>query len=104
MNPEAKIARAALVVENVSNLVVDNFTVDWPESDEVPADWAFPKRIANGTLDAIYHDYSSSRQTEFNAIWGRGLDGGYIHTPGLKSSSNTMKTFDIKNSNIKFEK
>ncbi|MCG8571619.1 MAG: glycosyl hydrolase family 28 protein [Spirochaetes bacterium] len=31
-NPAAREANAALVVENIKNLLVDNFTIDWPEN------------------------------------------------------------------------
>lgn len=100
MNPDAKIARAALVAENVRNLVVDNFNVDWPEEETTPAPWRHPKRIANGTLDAFYPDYDRARQTEFSAVWGRNLQGGYIHAPLASPSSAAKSKMDIKNSSI----
>ncbi|NRB47185.1 MAG: right-handed parallel beta-helix repeat-containing protein [Saprospiraceae bacterium] len=101
MNPNAKKAKAAMVVENVKNLVVENFHVNWPTTDEVPEDWRFPKRIANGTLDAFYPDYTKARQTELSAIWARNIQGGYIRAPLLQSSDSSMPTFDIKDAKLK---
>ncbi|MEL7118986.1 MAG: glycosyl hydrolase family 28 protein [Bacteroidota bacterium] len=101
MNPNAKKAKAAMVIENVQNLVVENFHINWPTTDEVPADWRFPKRIANGTLDSFYPDYSRARQTELSAIWGRNIQGGYIRAPLVQSSDASMPTLDIQNSKLK---
>lgn len=100
MNPEAKIAGAALVAENVRNLVVDNFNVDWPETENTPEAWRHPKRIANGTHDAFYPQYDPARQTEFSAVWGRNLQGGYLHTPLAMPSNPEKPRFDIMNSTI----
>ena len=100
MNPDAKVARAALVAENVKNMVVDNMTINWPLTNTIPRDWQHKKRIANGTFDEFELNYSAARQTEFSAIWGRGLVGGYINTPESKASDKSMPRFDIKNSSI----
>ena len=45
-NPGAVIATAAFVVENVQNFVLDNLTVNWPESDSIPSDWKLTPRMA----------------------------------------------------------
>ena len=104
LNPNAKKAKAAMVVENVKNLVVENFNVTWPTTEEVPEDWKFPQRIANGTLDFFYPKYEKARETEMSAIWGRNIQGGYIRSPFLESSDASMKTFDFENSNVKIIK
>lgn len=103
-NPDAKIALAALVAENVKNLVIDNFTVNWPHTDKVPQDWQFPKRIANGTLDGFFPKYDQVKETEFSGIWGRNLQGGYIFAPSLESSNAKMPKLDLKESTIKVRK
>jgi hypothetical protein len=101
MNPEAKKAKAALVAENVKNLVIDNFIVNFPAAnDTIPADWKFPKRIANGTLEQFMMDYSQTKPCEFSAIWGRNLQNGYIHAPLAKASDKQVKDFDIERSTI----
>ena len=99
-NPDAKIAAAALVAENVRNLVVDNFNIDWPETENTPEGWRHPKRIANGTLDAFYPSYDPARQTEFSAVWGRNLQGGYIRAPLAQPSSPEKSRLDIRESSI----
>ncbi len=99
-NPDAKKARAAFVAENVYNLVLDNLNISWPRTEAVPEAWQFPHRIANGTLDFFYPDYSKARQTEFSAVWGRNLQGGYIRTPLARASHDSVKGFDIKQSSI----
>ncbi len=99
-NPAAKQARAAVVVENVKNFVLENLNITWPMSSAVPKDWQFPKRIANGTIDSFYPDYFKARQTEFSAVWARNIQGGYIHSPLAKASNTTHATFDIQNSSL----
>ena len=103
-NPEAKKAKAAMVLENVENLVVENFNVVWPSANEVPEDWKFPKRIANGTLDGFYPTYEKVRETELSAIWGRNIQKGYVRAPFLESSDPSMKTYDFEESNVKIIK
>ncbi len=98
---EAKIATAAMVLENVENLTVDNFRITWPESDTVPEDWRFEKVIANGTLEPFYPEYGPSVPVPFNAIYGRGLKGGYIDAPLSSSSSSAIPKYNIANSYIR---
>jgi hypothetical protein len=99
-NPDAKKARAAMVVENVENLVVENFNVSWPATPTPPEAWQIKKRIANGTLDFFYPIYTHSKQTEMSAFWGRGLVGGYLFSPLAKASHPTFDNFDVEGSSI----
>ncbi len=99
-NPDAKKACAALVIQNVKNLVVDGLTIDWPTDSTIPSDWCFPKRIANGTLAAFYPNYSNSKPIAFNAIWARGVSG-YIRVPLVTSSDKKAAAFDIFESVVK---
>ena len=100
-NPDAKIAEAAVVVENVKNFILDGLQITWPQHEEFPAEWKFPKKIANGTLDSFYPDYSNARQTEYSAVWGRGLQGGYVFTPLATSSDGKRSVYDLDSSNIR---
>lgn len=100
-NPDAKMAEAAVVVENVDNFILDGLQITWPQHTEFPQDWIFPKKIANGTLDSFYPDYSRARQTEYSAVWGRGLTGGYIFAPLATASDSTRPIFDLKSSSIR---
>jgi len=100
-NPEAKKARAALVAENVMNLVVENFLVKWPETDVVPAEWQFPKLIANGTQASFTRNYSKSKVADMSAIWARNIQGGYWYAPLAKASGGGLPDVDINYSNWK---
>lgn len=100
-HPEAGSAHAALVAENIKNLVVENMIINWPQTDTTHIDWQHPERIENGTSRIHRPDYSKARQAEFSAIWARNIEGGYIRTPLLKSSSKSKPVFDIKKSSIK---
>lgn len=102
-HPEAGGASAALVAENVKNLMVENMIINWPDFS-VPAEWKHPERIENGSERIHKPDYSKPKQTEFSALWLRNIDGGYIHTPLLRSSSPQKKTFDFRNAKVEVSK
>ncbi len=98
---EAKTAKAALVLENIHNLTLRNLTINWPESDTVPNEWKFPKRIGNGTMEAFFPDYTRSKQTEFSAIYGRGLTDYQFDLSGMESSNRQVPVFDLKNCSVR---
>jgi len=99
-HPEAVGAQAAVVAENITNLMIENLMIEWPAKNEVPKEWQHPERIENGTTRIHRMDYSKSRQTEFSAFWGNKLKGGFINAPMANSSANKIKTFAIINSTI----
>jgi len=94
-NSNAKRARAAMVVENVENLIVDNFNINWPKDVETPKEWQVKKRIANGTLNFFYPIYEKARQTQMHAFWGRGIKGGYYWAPLAKASHPSFLNLDV---------
>ena len=96
---EAKIATAAVVAENIKNFVFDNIITTFPEdSAEIPDEWYFKKKIANGTLDPFFPEKGKAKQTEFNAVYGRGLVNGVINAPLAKASTPKLKAFDLSGS------
>lgn len=97
----AKTAKAAIVTENIRNLVLDNLLISWPETEEVPPEWQFPKKIANGTLRGFYPTRTEARQAEYQVLYGRNLKGGYIFAPLAQPSSADLSTFDLKGSSIR---
>lgn len=103
-HPEAGGALAAVVAENITNLVIDNLMIGWPQTDRIPEAWTYPERIENGTDRIHRFDYSKSRQTEFNILWGRNLKGGYIRTPLAQPSSMALSGFDLQQSTIQLIK
>lgn len=100
-HPKAVGAHAAVVAENIKNMVVDNLLIEWPSGSETPKAWQHPERIENGTARIHKPVYSKARQTEFSAFWGNKLSGGYIRVPLACSSSNEKSVIVISNSNIK---
>jgi len=97
-NPDARKARAAMVVENVDQFVVENFQISWPTSAQPPKEWQIPKRIANGTLDFFYPIYTDAKQCEMHAVWARGVKGGYYFSPLAKSSHPLIPNIVVENS------
>jgi len=100
-NPDAVTATAAFVVENTKNFVLDNLVLNWPETETIPEDWMLTPRIANGTFDKFYPDYSTARQASFSAVYGKGLEGGYIRIPLAESSDPSEEKIKLESSSIK---
>lgn len=102
-NPEARSARASLVADNVTNLVVDNYQVVWP-TNSIPSDWIIPVRIENGTdrrFDSTNYNHLIPRQTEFSVMWLRNVHGGYVWAPSANASISAVDDFKITNSSCK---
>lgn len=102
-NPEARRAKACIVLDNVTNFVLDNMIVNWPKTQKTPAAWAHPERIGNGTFKIYTQDYSKARQTELSLVWLRNTKGGYLDAPLANSSDASMKKYDLINSTIKIK-
>ena len=98
-HPGAMGAKAAIVADNIKNLVIDNLLIKWP-GDTTPEKWKHPERIENGSMRIHKEDYSSPRQTEFNVLWGKRLEGGFINAPAVSSSDKNKKKYQLTNSNI----
>lgn len=73
-SPEARVARAAVVADNVTGLVLENIVAIWPED---------PSRVA----------------APMHGIWGRRLRGGLIDCPLLTASSPSAERYDLRDSN-----
>lgn len=99
-HPGVGEAHAAIVADNIKNLVVDNFIVDWPENEGTPLLWRHPERIENGSSRIHRPNYSKAKQTDFKVLWGRNLQGGYLRMPLAFSSDNTLK-YVLQNSSIR---
>lgn len=99
-HPGVGEAHAAIVADNITNLVVDNFMVNWPTTESTPLLWRHPERIENGSSRIHRHDYTKARQAEFKVFWGRNLKGGYLRMPLASSSDNSSK-YQLSHSNIR---
>jgi len=98
---EAKTAKAAIVAENIQNFTLDNLIINWPETEEMPEDWQFEKKIANGTLKAFYPESTKARQAELSVLWGSNLQNAIIDVPFAAASSPETSRFQLMNSKVK---
>ena len=94
---EARVAPAAVVVEGVTNLVVDNLMIDWPKGkrDET---WINKPRAGNGTHDMF--PPPPEKAPAFQAVWGRRLKSGSLRVPLAKASVDGMAALNIEDSDI----
>jgi hypothetical protein len=79
--------RAAVVAENIKNLVVNHIQLEWP-SDAVQADWQWPFRRDYSLEGESYRpSYTRNMECDLDILWGNQLDGGYIWAPNSLSSA-----------------
>jgi hypothetical protein len=108
-NPAARVARGAIVAENIRGLIVDGLRVDGPSLDaqgrvNTPEEWRFALKAANGSYD-LYERGQFNRDVvpPFAVLWGRNLQGGYVHAPLAQSLRAGVPRFDITDSTIRQE-
>ena len=99
-HPESPGARAAVVAENIRNLIISHLQINWPE-DSVPEEWRHVERIENGTKRIHVIQYDQPRKADFSVLWGKNLSGGYIYCPLAQASSENSKKYVLHNSTIK---
>lgn len=92
---EAKVAKAAIVAENIRNFYLDHVTVNWPETDTIPGDWFFARKIANGTLTPFVDTDRRARQAEFSVLWAKNIAGAIVHMPFAKASQAGLPTVRV---------
>ena len=99
-HPKAVGALAAIVADNIKNLVIENVNIQWPQTETTPTNWAHPERIENGSNRIHRMNYSKARQTEFVVFWGNNIQGGSLNNLLAKSSVPALEKYEITNSNI----
>ena len=97
--PEAAGARAAIVAENIENLVIQNFQINWPDGN-VPDEWRHPQRIENGTRRIHQPSYKKAQEVPFSVLWGKKLRGGFFENPLAKTSGPEIKKYDLYQSEV----
>lgn len=99
-NPEAGVARAAVVAENIKDLVVDGLRVTWPDGP-CPAEWRFPLKGANG-MHRLFErgQFNHDATPPFSVLWGRNLRGGYVRAPLARASGSDAPAFDVDDSDF----
>lgn len=103
LHPEAGTAQAAIVAENINNLIVDNLIVNWTTADTIPAAWKHAERIENGSKRIHRYDYTKPKQTEFAVLWGKNLKGGYLNAPLAQPSNSSKSKYELIQSTIKLK-
>lgn len=103
-HPEAVRACAAVVADNITNLVVENLNIQWPQTAATLVAWAHPERIENGSMRIHRMDYTKARQTEFSVFWGKNLKGGYLNNKLSTASASDVGKYKITNSSIEIIK
>lgn len=99
---EARKAKAAIVADNIDNLVIDNVITSWVHPDSmVHKDYKFAERIEHGGNRVFTPDYKISHQTDLSVFWGRNVTGGYLDMPLAKPSAAHLKPIVLINSNLK---
>jgi polygalacturonase len=83
-SPWARTERAALVAENIRDLIVDGFDVRWPTRPS-PAAWQFERKAANG-CDELFApaDWGEGAPVPFAVASVRNVNGGYLRASRLE--------------------
>lgn len=90
-NKTARKQRAAIVAENIKNLVLNHVQIHWPDGP-VPKAWQWPRRIENGSRPReIKPSYRSHKECDLDVLYGSGLVGGYLWAPAQLSSNGNSK-------------
>ena len=94
-SPKARVATAAIVAENIENLIIDGLTVTWPQGP-APQEWRIPVKRENGTFERLHNiTYDTPAGPDFSAIWARGIRSGSIRITNLRGTSPNSKAVDM---------
>jgi hypothetical protein len=100
-SPEARIARAAVVADNMNNLVIDGLAIEWPRPGS-DAGWFSGPRAYNGSRELDEIDPAAPAPA-FAVLWGRDLRGGIIRAPLARPSDDGADKYALTDSDIRVE-
>jgi hypothetical protein len=80
-SPAARVARAAVVADNLSNLVIENLVVRWP-GEAPPVSW----------------ERKPGPAAPFGVVWGRRLQGGRLDVASTQASAADTKRVQLEGS------
>jgi len=83
---EARKARAAVVMQNVKDVYIDNLRTTWPSVGEVPAEWRHKTKRENGPTRIFEPDWSTTRPADFALVWAKNVSG-IVNAPFGSGSS-----------------
>ena len=94
---EARAAKAAVVVENARDLVLENISVRWPDGSGTES-WNPPLKAANGTTRLFAPaEFRETEEPPFQFLWARGLAGGYGRCPGATAAAPGVPLHALEN-------
>ena len=91
--PDARLAPAAIVCENIENIRLQDIQINWPDGAP-PADLAVKCELGEPQIDPHNDDHEPA---QFHALWLRNTNGHIEHehlsglTQSLSQPSNTLK-------------
>lgn len=98
-NPEARLARAAVIADGIRNLRIENLEVNWPTSAAVPVEWRLPVKRENGGYRLFRPDYIAVRPVPFHALWAKNTTGR-LSAPGLAASAPEIESCKLIGSDL----
>jgi hypothetical protein len=102
-----RMAEAAFVAQNVSDLDVDGFRVEWPDGP-VPEDWLLLKSEHRFINESWYRDHddvirSREREPAFGVFWAKDVKGGRIRLHHDKGSTPEVEAVQLHDSDLQVE-
>lgn len=94
-SPEARRAKAAVVVDRARNVEIEGLSVQWPEG-EVPAEWRFEKRLQNGGLELF--DEQPYEPVPFHAVWFHKVQGATLRGPLPQAAASGTDAIHVEES------
>ena len=101
-SPEARRARAAVVVDRARDVNIEGLSIQWPRGD-VPAEWQFDQRMQNGGLELF--DEQPHGPVPFHAVWlyrAHRVTVGGVLPPGSQSGVEPLSAED--STDVRLEK
>lgn len=95
-NPEARFAKAAIVVENAVNFRVTGFNVEWPD-EPLPSD--FLEKYDNGKM-TVDPKTTIRPNAKYSVVWAKNVVNGIVDAPFATSSHEGIKKYVFIKSKI----
>jgi polygalacturonase len=96
-NPDARLARAAVVAENVADLRIEGLSIAWPDGG--PLDEDYLPKYEKGRL-VVDPRTDATPAPPFHAVWARGIRGGRIDTRGLTGSAEGVRATHLDDCDV----
>jgi len=90
-SPEARAARAALVLENITRLNLRGFSIDWPSSTHAPGWGEGLPRMENGG-DRVHGPSDQGDDVAFAVLWQTGCRDCDLDLGSLQASDSRAQT------------